>query len=183
MNKRDGTPQRRDGKGLTQKQKNFAVQYLKNGGVATQAAVVAYPGIQLSTAATAGHKNIINPKVQNYMRELMDQAGLSDTEIATGLRTVMTAGLSKQSLAKASPKDALQAARMASELRDNFPAQRKEIKTLSINADLEKLSYLELLVKLDSLKDDASKFLNLIRESELKKLQNGNQESGEIVTG
>lgn len=166
-----GKVRRQDIRPISEKRKKFAIQYLKNGGNGTQAAKASFPDAAISTQRLLGSVLPRNEKVVNYMRELMDQAGLSDTEIATGIRTVMTAGLSKQSLAKATPREALQAARMAAELRDSFPAQRKEVRKLTINADLEKLELPELLLKLDLLKSEAEKFAKLIKNDELLKNQ------------
>lgn len=141
---------------LTEKQKNFAIQYIKNGGNGTKAAMHSYPNITRATAQTIGTKNPNNPKIREYMTQLAEKIGLGQDDILRGLKTIADAGLSKKALAKSTTKETLKAFRLGAELQDMMPSQRKIIdkRTLSLSADIENKTEKELMEQLKGIQKE-----------------------------
>lgn len=145
----------------TLRQQKWAQEYLRNGGNGTQAALKAYPDQKEVTAPTTGSRNKYNPIVQIYMQELLDQAGLTDGELATHLSLIIESSTKKKKLAKVTPADGLRGIEMAYKLKDRFPAQRKQIETRTISLNLEGE---ELLSTLEEKTKQLQEFHRLLNE-------------------
>lgn len=171
VDKKTGREQRRVGRPITQLQKKFAREYLINSGNGTQAALKAYPNVQLSTAHHLGSILPKNPRVVNYMREILDEQGLTDSEVGIALRTILKAGLRPEALKKTGTRETLMAIRQINELKDNFPAERKIVdkRVLTVNAELADKSMPELTEMLAKLAEEAKHFSELLKKSEEEK--------------
>lgn len=156
------------GKKISIKQKRFVQLYLKNGN-GTQAAVDAYGIKKRRTACQRSVKNLRSPLVQNYMREIMDKAGLTDDQIVDHLKSIVLAGVSGDSLAKAKPADALRALEMSNKLKDNYPIERKQIDSRSLRLDVQGKTEGELQVMLTQLRKELKDFQLMTKKTaELK---------------
>lgn len=144
-------------KPISLKQKRFTQIYLK-GGNGTEAASLAYGYKNRRVASERAVRNLKSPLVQNYMRELLDQAGLSDKDIADNLKKIVTAGVGEDSLAKAKPADALRALEMSSKLKDLFPAERKQVESRTMSLSLQGKTESELQGVLTQLRKELKEF-------------------------
>lgn len=62
--------------GLTLKEYNFANEYIRNGGNATQAAIKAYPDATYETAEQLGFNNIRKNKIIEYIGSIIKENDL-----------------------------------------------------------------------------------------------------------
>lgn len=63
------------GKQVTFKQEKFAQELVGNGGNATQAAVIAYPGTTLATHSQIATENMRKPRVIDRIQEICTEKG------------------------------------------------------------------------------------------------------------
>lgn len=148
------------------KQKKFVREYLKHGN-ATKAAMVAYDTKSQRNASYIGYHVLQHPLVEEYMREVLDNRGMSDDYIAHGLKEITAASLKAQSLSQAKPTDGLKAMEMAAKLKNLFPAEKKQIeqKTATINLNLQGKSETELQDMLQNLVSEAQSFKRVLEQS------------------
>ncbi len=151
------------------KQRKFVKAYLRTGNK-KQAALEAYDTSERNANQVAT-ETLKKPTTIEYMKRIMDQAGMTDEAVANGLKLITEAGLSEQSLKQANPAHALKALEMTSKLKDLFPAEKKKIEKNTLSVKLEGMSMQELQEKLDKLSNEAKSFSKLL----------GKVEEGEIV--
>lgn len=142
------------------KQRKFVKEYLKTGNV-KQSAMTAYNSSEKS-AYRLGWDVLKQEAALEYMKRILDEAGMTDTAVANGLKAITEAGLSENSLKQAKPSDALKALDMTSKLRDLYPAEKKKIQKTTINANLENKSIDELKGMIDKLAEEAKTFSKLL---------------------
>ena len=142
------------------KQRKFVKEYLRTGNI-KKSAIEAYDTSE-KNAYAVGRAALSKPTTQEYMKRIMDEAGMTDEAIANGLKAITEAGLSSQSLKMANPSHALKALELTSKLKDNFPAEKKNIKKTILTANLEGKSMDELKEMIDKLADEAKTFSKLL---------------------
>lgn len=145
------------------KQRKFVNSYLQHGNI-KKAAMEAYDTNEKS-AYVLGRATLQKPTTIEYMKRILDTAGLTDTAVANGLKAITQAGLSEQSLKQATPTHALKALEMTSKLKDLFPAEKKNIKKTVLTANLENKSLSELQEMLQKLSDEAKTFSKLLNKN------------------
>lgn len=116
--------------GLTLKQYNWAIEYMKTGN-ATQSALIAYPECTYDTAEGLGFENARNPKIINFIQSEMSKYLTEDFIIRELMQDVKNGNPQARSralelLAKIKA--------MVSEKRINIEEQREEYKGITYNA-------------------------------------------------
>jgi len=142
------------------KQRKFVHSYLRTGNK-KQAALEAYETTPKNASQVAA-ATLAKPTTLEYMKRIMDTAGMTDDAVANGLKAITEAGLSANSLKQATPAHALKALEMTSKLKDLFPAEKKKIEKSTLSVKLEGLSMEELQAKLNKLSDEARSFSKLL---------------------
>ncbi len=74
---------------LTEQQRVFVEEYLKNGRNATEAASFAFNTSSLESAAAMGHKLLKNPNVQAAIAKALGENTISDEEFWAQLRDIL----------------------------------------------------------------------------------------------
>jgi len=125
-------------KRVTAKQKNYVKEYIRNGENGTQAVLSTYNTKSARNASHIAMRNKKSPLVQQYMRKVLEKAGMTDDYIAEGLRKGFDAGTGEDALRKATLADSIRIAEMGYRLSDRFPATKKKIekKTLTVTANM-----------------------------------------------
>lgn len=136
----------------TLKQRQMVKEYMSNGGKKT-AAIAKVTGLPMDKA---GHRLDLmnNPVVENYMTKVLDKAGLTDEKMAVGLRKLFKRSASKASLKHSRPEHLLKTVRLSMELKDRFPADRKQVDVRGINVNLTGKNSQELSQSLDDVMDE-----------------------------
>lgn len=157
------------------KMKKWARAYVKTGH-ASKAAKIAYPGIADSTAVNIAYKNIRHPYLQEYITEILDKEGVTDTKIARSLNKVIDAGMTTRSLKETKPGDALRALELVAKLKDIMPAERKITEARNLNLNLDGKSPEELNQSLDELVGEVRDFQKMVKKTEEMKKENQKNE-------
>ena len=147
----------------TFKQKKFVHKYIKHGN-GIKAAEQSYNVSNKNTASAMAQRNLNNPAVKGYMKQIMDAAQVTDEKIAKKINKIIEAGTTQQALKTATPQHALKALDFAAKVKDIFPAERKQIdqRVAKLNIDLTNKSQEELQETLDNLIDESKKFRKMI---------------------
>lgn len=132
---------------ISLKDKAMAQEYVINGGNKT-AAIAKTDKISMDKA---NNKLVMfdKPEVQNYIAKLLDKAGMDDESVAKRLGKLLKSSSSKASLKYARPEHLLKVSRMIFELKDRFPADRKQMDIRGININLTGKDSNELNQSLD----------------------------------
>jgi|SRR3990167_929605 len=152
------------------KQRKFVNTYLSTGSK-VKAAEEAYGTVNKSTSASLARATLQQPTTIQYMKRILDKAGMSDDKIANGLKIIAEAGLSEQSLKQAKPQDALRALQEAAKLKDLYPAEKKKIEKRTISIDLKNKSDNELQQILEKNLEELKTFTKLIRGGNVQDAQ------------
>lgn len=144
------------------RQRKFVHALLKHGSI-KKAAQEAYNTTD-KTAYLTGRATLNSPSTQEYMKRIMEKAGITEDAVANGLKVVMEAGLRENSLKQSNPSHALKALEMSAKLLNMNPPERKEIKKTSVNLKLEGKSEEELKSLLDEKLKELSSFKNLLNK-------------------
>lgn len=166
---------------ITAKQKAFAQEYLRTGKQ-SQAVMKAYNTTNKKYASSHAVRVLKSKPVKEYMKRLLDKAGMSDDEIARGLKVIKDAGLSKESLSRATPDHALRAMQEASKLKDLYPAEKKHIKQQNVSMNFDNKSSTELMELLSQQQKELEAFNKMIareQETPLNEIVSGS----EVETG
>lgn len=144
------------------KQRKFVNIYLKTGNK-IKAAEEAYGTHNYKTSQSLANQTLKHPMTVEYMKRILDKAGMTDDQIANGLKMIADAGLRENSLKGARPADTMKAYDMALKLKDLYPAEKKNIekKTLSIKYEGKTPQELQDMLKLRE--DEIRKFRNLLK--------------------
>ncbi len=118
----------------TDKQKAFADAYLQTRD-RTEAAMIGFNPKNRTNASKMAWSALQSPAVQNYIAQVLDDAGLDDTTFALHLRKIIQAGTTRRALKKASPADSLRGIEMGLKLKDRFPAEKRRIEKAEIKID------------------------------------------------
>ena len=149
----------------TMKQRKFIKSYIQTGST-TKAALLHYDiaNNDKHTAETIAAKNFKYPYVQKYLKDRMEEAGLTDAAISADLKKLVDAGLAEESLRKANPGHALKAIQEINKLKDNYPVERKQIQTTtaSVNIDVKGKNPQDLAKMLDGLSTELLTFRRMI---------------------
>ena len=101
--------------------------------------------------------------VRYYIEKTLEDAGLDDQYLSQGLKKIIDAGTSEQTLKYVKPMVALQAIRTSFELRDRFPAAKIEAKSVNLDVQLKGASIDDLRGMLESLHSKSQQFLKLVK--------------------
>lgn len=155
------------------KQRKFVNTYLTTGD-RVKAAEVAYGTHNIHTSRTLAYNTLKQPTTIEYMKRILDKAGIDDNKIANGLKMIMEAGLRESSLKQAKPTDALNAIKEAAKLKDLYPAEKKKIekKTLSIKLDGKSPQELQDLLKTQE--EELRKFRTLLGNNIIDAVEDAN---------
>ena len=141
----------------TLKQKAFIKEYLRTKNI-TQSAKSVYNAKNDANAASIGNKTLQSPNVQNYLKQLLDDSGLSDTNLSMFIKKIITAGTSKKSLLKATPDHSLKGIDMLWKIGGKYPKETKRIESYSVNVDLKGKQETELKELLDKTMQEIQDF-------------------------
>ncbi len=142
-------------KKLTFKQKNFAKEYVKNNGNATQAVMKSYNIKDRSIAQPVGSENLLKPIVKEEIESILNSEGLSNREITKSLRTNIEAGLGQ----KATASDSLRGIEMALKLQGAFPATKSAHLNIDISERYKDSSYKDILTELKNTRQTTERLL------------------------
>jgi hypothetical protein len=153
------------------KQRKFVHQLLQHGNRAK-----AYREVYQDAGnfnSERGKEVLMHPMTQQYIRRIMDEAGVTDEKIGKALHTIMEASLTKESLRMSTPAHGLKAIEIAAKLKDLNPAEKKQIDKRTMNLSLEGKSMDELKTMLETLVDEANSFKRMVNKDAevLSKLQ------------
>ena len=143
----------------TGKQKRNADIYLRTLNK-TEAGLGAYDTQSKAVAHNLTTRNLANPKVQQYIADVLDRVGLGDEQLGHDLKKIIKSSTTRRSLKKTTPADGLRGIELSYKLRDRFPAERKQIEQISLK--LEGKTEKELQLLLDSTIKDAQKYKELL---------------------
>ena len=101
---------------MTLKQLLFLKEYLRSGN-GTQAALKVYNTTNYRSAGVISHQTLHSKEVKQFLRNSLENVGLSDQNIAKYLAQVVEAGTSPQALRAATPTDGLEAIKLAAQLK------------------------------------------------------------------
>lgn len=145
------------------KQRKFVNSYLQHGNI-VKATEEAYGTHNVHTSRALGRQTLKQPTTIEYMKRVLDKAGLTDDMVANGLKLITEAGLKESSLKTTTPAHALKALEMAAKLKDLYPAEKQRIEKATISMKLENKSTEELQETLGKLIDEAKSFTRLLKK-------------------
>jgi len=151
------------------KQRKFVRSYLEHGS-RVKAAEEAYGTKNKNTSRSLADATLKQPATIAYMKRIMDKAGMTDDNIANGLKLITEAGLSANSLKQAKPADALKAIEMTSKLKDLFPAEKKKIQKTEVTYNFSEKSDEELLSLIDEKTEELKRFSKLLKSDTIGKI-------------
>jgi phage terminase small subunit len=147
------------------KQRKFIKSYIQTGSP-TKAVFLNYnvANNNSHSADNIARQNLKKPYVQKYLKDRMEEAGLTDSAISKDLKKLVDAGLTEESLRKANPGHTLRAIQEINKLKDNYPVERKQIQTTSanVNIDVKGKNPQDLAQMLDGLSNELLTFKRMI---------------------
>ena len=158
-------------KRISIKQKRFVRGYLKHGN-GTQAALDAYDTDVRKEASVIASENLKRENVQEFMKKVLDDVGLTDENLADSLEKIVRASTTRKSLKNVKVADGLRGLELAYRVRDRFLAEKKRIVKSTISMKLESKSEEELKVILKDLVKEVEGFQKIVEKAgKTKKLQ------------
>jgi hypothetical protein len=144
------------------KQRKLVNKYLQHGdlGLAGQEA---YGAKTKELGYGLAHTALQQPTTKVYLARMLEKAGLTEDKIANGIKLIMEASLTKDSLKQATPTHGLKALELGAKLLNMMPAERKEIKKMSLS--LEAKSEEELVVMLERIESEARNFRKMVKNT------------------
>ena len=104
----------------TFKQAQFAREYVKKAGKGVDAAIAVYDTTSRTVAKSISHDNLQKPVVQQEIKKILTQAGLTTDHVADFLKKAIESGLGE----KATNSDSLRGIDMVLKLYNAYPANK-----------------------------------------------------------
>lgn len=141
---------------LSLKQKNFAKEYVKNNGNATEAVVKSYNIIKRGTAQSVGTENLSKPVIKEEIADILNSESLSKRDISKSIKANMTIGQG----VKATASDSLRAAELLLKLHGAFPSSKSTHLNIDITERYKDNTYHEILDELKTTRATTDRLLS-----------------------
>lgn len=147
----------------TFKQKKFALEYVKNNGNGSKAALAAYD-TNSNNAHVIASQNLDKPVVQKEIKKILDKAGLTLETVSEGLREVFLAGVER--IEKATPDHAIAIGNMVYKLNDAYPGKINKSMHLRVDASAQPIDIATDITELREMKAKTDKLLAYVTRND-----------------